>query len=270
MFNRGNNTTLRLVSRRTKVKERRIFAAALNEDFKPDPKVINKLLESYFLEDNPEEKKPLQYGMLFSLLLFLVLLFIVFPMSVDLLDIEKRQEEIYIPAGGTPVPVSKKVKKVEVEIQKRELPQLYPEIEDLHMLDREEKVEDITTDWLDLDISGDVPSSEFGLGGSGGGPIMRAGAGGQVPAPELIFRVEPDYPSAATKARRNGFVLIKAIIDKQGNVVNINVMQEPPRRFGFGEKAKEAVAQWKFTPSIYKGNPVTVEIQFTVDFNILY
>lgn len=98
--------------------------------------------------------------------------------------------------------------------------------------------------------------------------IYYAGPGG-LPEPELIKRVEPDYPEVARKLRINGYVLLEAVIDEQGFVESVKLLQTPPKRFGFGEAAIKAVKQWEFEPTTVNGEPVKVRIRFSVEFNMV-
>ncbi len=269
MFGKAENT-LRLVSRTAKVREKRYFSAPLSDDAPMDAKETTKMLESFMSEDYSEDRKPREVGILISLVFFIIMMLIIIPVHFEALDIEKKDELILTVAGGYPVPMARTEKKIERKVEKRTIPQLYPNIEELEFIERDEEELDTSVDWANLTATGNIPSTNFGFGGSGGGPVIGAGAGGQVPEPICIYRVEPDYPAAASRARKNGFVLIEAIIDKKGDVVDIKILQAPAARWGFGEKATEAVAKWKFKPSFYNGVAHAVRITFTVDFNLLF
>jgi protein TonB len=267
----SSGANLRLVSAiRREKKVRHRLSAGLEPGQKPNPAATREMLDRYFEGPDKEEKKPAQYSLLVSLVTLLVAFYIVFPVGIELIDLQKKQEEVYIPAGGYSAPPRPRKQEQRVEVKEEQIPQLYPEVEDLNMLVDEPEQENLSEDWENLEVYGDIESVDFGLGGSGGGPILNAGAGGDVPEPELIYRVEPEYPDAARRSRVDGFVLLQAIINKKGDVVDIKVLQTPPERYGFAEKAKEAVAQWKFKPAIYKGKPVSVRIRFSVEFNLVY
>lgn len=271
----GNKETsganLRLIGRAGKERKKRIFNAALHKGESVDRGATRNMLQHYFDGTDEEEKKPTQYSLLTALIVVLISFYIVWPQFLNVIDISKDKDEIYIPAGGWSAPPQTRVKKERVvETKKEEIPQLYPEIEDLPKLEEEEVEIETDSEWAQLDVQGDIGNVEFGLGGSGGGPVLDAGAGGLVPEPELLFRVEPDYPEPARRSRVDGFVLLQAIVNQKGDVIDVKVLQTPPARFGFAEKAIEAVTQWKFKPSMYKGKPVSVRIRFSVEFNLVY
>lgn len=270
--NKDDGRKFRVPRVRPQEKPKRVFTAAAAEDPATAAEVTRRMLFAYFDGTAEEERKPAQYSLLISLLSLLLALYIVFPSMLEVVDIEKKAEEIYIPAGGyksLPLSQSKPQERPKT-IRQEFIPQLYPEIRDINLVIDDDTVEITESDWNGLSIDGSVDGVEFGLGGSGSGPTINAGAGGDVPEPELLYRVEPDYPEAARRARVDGFVLIQAIVSKTGDVIDIKVLQAPAAKYGFAEKAVEAVGKWKFKPSIYKGKPVNVRIRFAVEFNLLY
>ena len=269
MIGKGEKSgaNLRLLTRSKRNKKRRELKSGALLD---QPKT-NMALNLLSHEHDQEEKKPAQYSLLITLAIVFVALYVVFPTFVKNFELEKKEDIIHVPAGGYPVKAQRKQSKQVKRIRKKEvIPQLFPEVQDVEMLVEDDVQEDTSDDWASLDIDGQVDGFDFGNGGSGGGPILNAGEGGDVPKPELIYRVEPEYPDAARTARIDGFVLLQATINEKGDVVNIKVLSTPQARYGFSEKAIQAVSQWKFKPSIYKGKPVSVRIKFSVEFNLVY
>jgi protein TonB len=84
--------------------------------------------------------------------------------------------------------------------------------------------------------------------------------------PELIpsTKMQPRYTEMARKARLQGMVLLEAIIDERGNVVDVRALRRMP--MGLTEEAMEAVTQWKFKPATLAGRPVKVYFTLRVDF----
>ena len=91
--------------------------------------------------------------------------------------------------------------------------------------------------------------------------------GGDVSAPVLVSKVEPEYTPEARIAKYQGTALLSVEIGPSGAAHNIQVV----RALGFGldEKAIAAISQWKFRPSIKDGQPVTVQAQIEVNFRLL-
>jgi TonB family protein len=104
-----------------------------------------------------------------------------------------------------------------------------------------------------------------GEGGGIGGGVFRVGGG--VSAPQLIYRVEPEYTEAARKAKYQGTVILLAVVDSDGKVRDLRVA----RALGLGldEKALEAVRQWRFKPGLKDGRPVAVAASIEVTFRLL-
>ena len=81
----------------------------------------------------------------------------------------------------------------------------------------------------------------------------------------LIHRVEPIYPFLAQEARIQGVVVLTAIIDKDGNVERLQLVNGHPL---LAPAAIEAVKQWRYKPFLLNGQPLEVETTVTVDFHL--
>jgi TonB family protein len=90
--------------------------------------------------------------------------------------------------------------------------------------------------------------------------------GGDVKAPVLVSKVEPQYPEEARKARISGIVIVECLIDKSGDVTDVNVLKPLP--FGLDQAAVEAVKRWKFKPAVMNGEAVNVVFNLTVNFKL--
>jgi len=74
---------------------------------------------------------------------------------------------------------------------------------------------------------------------------------------ELIQRIDPDFPRQAQRRGIGGRVELEFTVDRRGQVQAIQVIQERPGGWRFGEAAREAIAQWRFEP--YRLGDQTVE-----------
>jgi len=81
----------------------------------------------------------------------------------------------------------------------------------------------------------------------------------------LIHRVEPVYPPLAKAARVQGEVLLKAVIDVNGNIQNLQLISGHPMLV---PAAISAVQGWKYKPYLLNGQPVEVETMVTVIFSL--
>ena len=79
----------------------------------------------------------------------------------------------------------------------------------------------------------------------------------------LVRKVAPLYPADARDARVQGTVLLRANIDKQGNVSSLEVISGHPM---LAPAAIEAVRQWKYRPYLLNGEAVEVDTQIQVNF----
>ena len=94
-------------------------------------------------------------------------------------------------------------------------------------------------------------------------PPVRVGGG--VTPPKRIAYVPPTYPSIALAAKISGYVILEATIGEDGTVRNLRVLKSIPL---LDDAAKEAVRQWRFTPTLLNGQPVSVLMTVTVTFNL--
>jgi periplasmic protein TonB len=107
----------------------------------------------------------------------------------------------------------------------------------------------------------------YGLGdghGMGGGAYH---IGGEVSAPQLISKIEPEYSEEARKAKYSGSVLLSIVVDANGLPRDIKVVR--PLGLGLDQKAIEAVMKWRFRPGMKGGRPVPVQAQVEVSFRLL-
>jgi protein TonB len=90
--------------------------------------------------------------------------------------------------------------------------------------------------------------------------------GGDVKAPVAIARSAPPYPEAARKIRIEGVVLVEAVIDEAGNVVDARVLKDIG--MGCGRAAVEAIRTWRYEPATLNGRPVSVYLEVRVSFRL--
>ena len=103
-----------------------------------------------------------------------------------------------------------------------------------------------------------------GVGGGYGGGLMSVGGG--VSAPLVLHSVEPEFTDDARRANFQGSVSIKLIVDSQGNPQDVRLLSH--LGMGLDERAVEAVKHYKFSPAMYEGHPVSVQILLDVAFRL--
>jgi len=96
-------------------------------------------------------------------------------------------------------------------------------------------------------------------------PVERVRVSQGVTKGLLTNRVEPTYPPVARAARIHGEVVLTAIIDKDGNIENLQLLSGHPM---LAPAAIDAVKQWRYKPYLLNGQPVEVETTITVNFEL--
>ena len=91
--------------------------------------------------------------------------------------------------------------------------------------------------------------------------------GGEVSAPRVLRKVDPEYTTEAHDAKLSGSVLLSVVIGTDGTAHDINVVK--PLGMGLDEKAVEAVQKWHFEPGMKDGEPVQVRAQIEVNFRLI-
>jgi periplasmic protein TonB len=87
-----------------------------------------------------------------------------------------------------------------------------------------------------------------------------------VTPPRRLVYVQPVYPPIAQANRVTGRVVIEAIIGPTGDVESTRVVQSTVRLLE--DAALTAVRQWKYTPTLLSGVPVSVILTVSVDFTL--
>ena len=81
----------------------------------------------------------------------------------------------------------------------------------------------------------------------------------------LVYDVAPKYPAEAGRAGIEGTVVLMAVIGKDGTVQDVRVQSGLSV---LAQAAIEAVKQWRYRPYLLNGEPVEVDSQVTINFNL--
>ena len=187
------------------------------------------------------------------------------------------------PPPGAPAPAAVKVAKVATDIVNGRLrtPARIPE--KVQMIKEAEEPPPIaTTGGVVGGVPGGVPGGQ--LGGVIGSIISESSRLAAVPklskpAPTVrrvrvsqgvtkgmvVYRIEPTYPPLARQARIQGVVVLPAMIDKDGNLQNLQLVSGHPM---LAPAAIDAVKHWRYKPFLLNGQPVEVETTVTVNFRM--
>jgi TonB family protein len=81
----------------------------------------------------------------------------------------------------------------------------------------------------------------------------------------LVSRVQPEYPEIARNDHIQGTVVLKTMIDTNGDVEDVTVISGDPL---LAPAAVDAVKHWKYKPYLLNGHAMKVETQVTLAFQL--
>ena len=80
---------------------------------------------------------------------------------------------------------------------------------------------------------------------------------------KLIHKVIPVYPQMARNIRVQGMVLFSAVIGRDGSILNLTLLSGHPL---LAPAARDAIRQWRYSPTFLNGDPVEVATTIEVNF----
>jgi protein TonB len=89
--------------------------------------------------------------------------------------------------------------------------------------------------------------------------------GGSIQPPKRLSYVSPTYPPIALAARKEGLVILEALIAEDGTIREVKVLRPEPL---FEQAAITAVRQWRFSPTLLNGERVPIVMTVTVAFSL--
>jgi TonB family protein len=95
----------------------------------------------------------------------------------------------------------------------------------------------------------------------------RIKVGGDVQATRLVRMTRPAYPERAKQLGIEGTVLMRAVIGKDGSLLNLSVLNQQVDA-ELSKAALDAVSQWRYQPTLLNGEPVEVITTVTVNFRL--
>ena len=88
--------------------------------------------------------------------------------------------------------------------------------------------------------------------------------GGQITQPQLVKRVEPDYPALAVKAHIQGIVILEATVGEDGDVTEVRLLRSANPLID--REAEIALKQWRYSPLVLNGTRVPFVLTVTLSF----
>jgi periplasmic protein TonB len=97
------------------------------------------------------------------------------------------------------------------------------------------------------------------------GPVYQVGDPG-VTSPRVVKEVRPTYSPEAMKAKVQGEVVLKTIVNQKGEPTDIRVVRSLEE--SLDKEAVKALSRWVFAPGRRNGDPVRVEVEVMLTFKI--
>ena len=222
-----------------------------------DPMVVR--LE---VEDAPLRRRAVRLGIAAAIVAHIVLFIIVFPSYYEakILKVGSTPRVYRLKSVKFQQPPKPRVRRTVSKPKARAVPVPDATPDDPEPIAREESIDISDLDFPEVGDSVVIPE---GPSGPAIGPMQISG---NVLAPVRIYSPDPHYPEEARHARVQGVVILRTIIDTDGNVTDVKVLKRLPS--GLTEAAVEAVSSWRFKPATLEGRPVAVYYLVTVSFSV--
>ena len=88
--------------------------------------------------------------------------------------------------------------------------------------------------------------------------------GGQIKQPQLLKRIEPEYPPLAVKAHIQGIVILEATVNEDGAVAEVRLLRSAHPLLD--REAEIALRQWRYSPLDLNGTHVPFVLTVTLSF----
>ena len=119
-----------------------------------------------------------------------------------------------------------------------------------------------------LVLSGCLVASVTTACALGGQPPVFSPDVADLTGPAVISRVSPNYTPAAHAAGIEGEVRLTGVVQPDGSVDDIRIVESLDAEHGLDEEARMAVGQWRFEPGGRNGVPVPVQVDVVVAFSL--
>jgi len=209
-----------------------------------------------------EDSEYIKTGLFAALLFTLILIWVPIPkfsignFSKKKVEQMAQKRKVLKPPPEKPM---EKVQKKKQKAKKKPMPDLTPD-EPEPIVEPEPAPEpelDMDDDW-EIGIPDAPPDTSD--------TIARVGQVGVEP-PVFTKKVQPNYPDRAIKVKIQGYVILEAILRKNGSVDDVKVLRGLGKgKFGFEDEAINALKQWQFLPGKVNDRPADVRMTLKIDF----
>lgn len=81
-------------------------------------------------------------------------------------------------------------------------------------------------------------------------------------------QIPPQYPVQARRQGISGWVRLEFIVNTDGSVSDVTVVEAKPRKGIFDQAAVRALSRWRFHPQMQEGRPIPAIATITIVFNL--
>ena len=252
------------------------------------PPYQRPLFADSLLDAGEQEQKRRKFAAMISFTVQCMVIGVLIVVPLMFTDVLPKQQLLtYLLAPPPPPPpppapqaVAKVVKQVESELLNGQLrtPSRIPE--KVQMIREEAAPPPVLTGGVVGGVAGGIPGGQ--LGGIIGGIVSQTSSLASVPKlavvqpkririsqgvtrGQLLRKLEPSYPLLARQARVQGEVILKAIITREGDIKELELVSGHPM---LAPAAIAAVREWHYRPFLLNGEPIEVETTVTVTFTL--
>ncbi|MDP9122698.1 MAG: TonB family protein, partial [Acidobacteriota bacterium] len=98
------------------------------------------------------------------------------------------------------------------------------------------------------------------------GELVAGGPG--VKPPELVTFVKPEYPPVARNLRVEGVVVVTVLVDENGRVEDVRMLEPVRQKVGINEAALEAARAVRYKPAVKDGVRVKMWTRLRIPFKL--
>jgi TonB family protein len=110
------------------------------------------------------------------------------------------------------------------------------------------------------------PAAGEAAGGAGSRTAAAGADGGPAVPPKLVSTPKPEYPPLARKLGVQGVVVLSVLVDEQGRVEDVQVLEPISQNVGINEAALQVARGARFTPATRNGTRVKMWTRLRIPF----
>jgi TonB family protein len=95
-------------------------------------------------------------------------------------------------------------------------------------------------------------------------PVTQVG----VVPPMVLQEVKPQYTAEAMRARVQGTVRLRGVVERDGTVSNVEIVRSLDPQFGLDAAAVASFKEWRFSPAVLNGQPIRVQVVVDLNFTL--